>query len=331
VTPVDRGRGPVNVSIVLEWENAREHDRRRAAVSLRAIASQIAALHPATIVCELIIAFDGDTVDGAELEHAVAPHLGDLLRPEALVLLPCPGASYYALKNAGAARATGDVVVFADSDATPEAGWLERILEPFEDPPVQVACGNTYLAHDTTYSKALALFWLFPLRMEDGARRPTERFFANNIAIRRDLVARHGFPATPRFKGSCAELASRLLDQGITIWLVPTARVAHLPPDAGWMFLRRALLHGHDYWSTENPAPANGWAGLKQAYWRFRAEARWARSRILADGPRVGLARSQVPAAFGIALAYFATAMLGEAVCSWRPDLVLRFARRKQG
>ncbi|MCM3887278.1 glycosyltransferase family 2 protein [Frankia sp. R82] len=45
-------------------------------------------------------------------------------------------------RNTGIARAAGDILVFLDDDARGEPAWLQRLLEPYEDPQVQGVGGS---------------------------------------------------------------------------------------------------------------------------------------------------------------------------------------------
>lgn len=52
---------------------------------------------------------------------------------------PKPGANR--ARNAGAARASGEVIVFLDDDVRPEAGWMTPLLQCFADDRVALVCG----------------------------------------------------------------------------------------------------------------------------------------------------------------------------------------------
>ena len=147
-------------------------------------------------------------------------------------LLPAPGASYYQQKNTGAAAATGDVVVFLDSDVVPEEGWLESILRPFALPWVRCAAGNSYVDTGSVYGKAFALTWFFPLRDHDGRRGLVAHFYANNVAFRRDFFLARGFADDGGLaRGACRRLAESIRAEGHKIAYDGAARVSHPPPN----------------------------------------------------------------------------------------------------
>jgi len=53
-----------------------------------------------------------------------------------------------AARNAGAAVAKGEILVFTDADCEPESNWLEEMIRPFEDPAV-VGVRGAYRSHQS--------------------------------------------------------------------------------------------------------------------------------------------------------------------------------------
>src|SRR3990172_1590472 len=115
----------LRLSIVVEWENVRLADSGRAREMLRRVGRQAAEL-PADLPSgpvELIVLHD-DELDAVSVGSFVEEALGPVHPHVELRVVPTPGGGYYALKNAGARLARGDIVVFLDSDVIPEDGWL---------------------------------------------------------------------------------------------------------------------------------------------------------------------------------------------------------------
>jgi glycosyltransferase involved in cell wall biosynthesis len=176
---------------------------------------------------ELVVVFDDREVDGATLRAIVDEYVP---RGVPRRFIGRAGSRYYEQKNAGAAAAEGDVVVFVDSDTIPEPGWLRELLRPFDDPAVEVVAGATYTNYRTVPDKAFAVTWNFPLRPDDGPIHSTVHFNANCVAFRRATWAEHPFPEDARFRGQCHSLALELAANGIPVLANPLARVAHPPP-----------------------------------------------------------------------------------------------------
>jgi hypothetical protein len=112
----------------------------------------------ATDPVELLVCFDGTGVDESRLAAELSAEL-EGSKALARRLIPVDGGEYYELKNAGARKAIGDVIVFLDSDVIPEPGWLARLIEPFADEDVGVVAGNSYLDPQGFYGKTFALAW----------------------------------------------------------------------------------------------------------------------------------------------------------------------------
>ena len=186
-----------DVSVIVEWENTALAGVRRAQAALRRLAEEVSGSRRRV---EVLICHDEDTPPDVPLPGGALPDGWRTVR--------VPDARYYELKNHGAAAAAGAIVVFLDSDAIPEPGWLEGILDPFADPAVKVVAGHAYIQPDSLYSKAFALWWFFPLRARPQPPTPVAHFFANNVAFRRATFLAHRFsPVEGTSRGACVELA----------------------------------------------------------------------------------------------------------------------------
>ena len=66
-------------------------------------------------------------------------------------------------RNAGLARSTGEVIVFLDDDAVGRSGWLDTLLEAFDDARVVVAGGSLnprWEVHPSTWHPK-SFYWVF--------------------------------------------------------------------------------------------------------------------------------------------------------------------------
>jgi hypothetical protein len=318
--------GPL-VSIVIEWDNARVSELARAREMYRVLLGQVGRLTGARVI-ELLFLYDALKVNPAVIENVTATP--GVARPPgvALQVVGTPGLGYCELKNEGAKRASGDIVVFLDSDVIPEPDWLDEILRSFQDPGVQLVAGTSYIEPVSVYSRAFALTWFFPLRTPDGPLGTTPYFFANNVAGRREFLAKYPFPDQPRFRGQGATLADTLADEGIPIYSNPNARVSHPPPNGVSHFVRRALCEGHDLIVAERlrgkSAPVSLGRNVRLSYWALRTKAAEIRETIRSQRGRVGLSAAAAPFAFGIALLYFTTRAVGEILTRIDPRIVRR-------
>jgi glycosyltransferase involved in cell wall biosynthesis len=155
------------------------------------------------------------------------------------------GADYYAAKDAGFAATRADVVAFADADCWPDPDWLRALLEPFADGDDVVAvAGRTSYRDDLFGAAATAVdFMYFASPLGPGC---TRNFYANNVAFRREVLARAGFGAHGFYRGSCQVLGLALQASGIPIRLAARAHTVHRLPDTAADLVRLRLLRGAD-------------------------------------------------------------------------------------
>ena len=311
------------VSIVIEWENVLLSGDSRAERMLELVIGQANRLPSCR---EILIS-------------ATTEQPGLVARPPGLRadiawrLLLNPGRHYYELKNLGAQEATGELVVFVDSDVIPEADWLEQLLAPFADPGTRLSCGRAYIEPVDLYNKAFALFWFFPVRpplSSGGSQHPehgegghwphTRHFFANNIAFQRAIALAHPFPAKDSTsRGACLELADGLHHEGIPIVLNDRALVAHPPPQPGEHFTLRALAQGRDRYLRSRGLSRS----LLGSLWRWGRNSARTVVKITWLHDRVNLPWLQVPVAWLIGLTYYSLYWLGEVATMLRLRPVL--------
>jgi Glycosyl transferase family 2 len=288
-----------DASIVVEWENVALAGAPRALVTLARLRDETSR---SARRIDVVICHDEDSPPDLSPLAAALPPGWRLLR--------VPDARYYQLKNHGAAATAGRIIVFLDSDAIPEAGWLEGMLAPFDDPAVQVVAGHAYIQAESLYARAFALTWFFPLRAEPEPLKPVTWFFANSVAFRRSTFLAHPFaPAEGVSRGACVQLARELREAGITIWKSTAAQVAH-PAPRGWRhFALRALAEGRDRLPRER-----GWratiAGSLARLAHHGGAGLWA---IVRHRGKVGLSLAGVPVALGICWVYYGLRFAGEA------------------
>jgi glycosyltransferase involved in cell wall biosynthesis len=244
-------------SIVLETENLANADLDGLVNSLASLVNQDVSPAAAN---EVLLIDSGD----APLEL-----LGQLCdRYSWLKIHPAPPATgYYKAKMLGASLATGEIIIYADSDCIYEPHWLRTILTTFHDPSIQIVAGETTTRGCGPYGTAMALTYIFPQYSGKTDLTPTSQYFLNNVAFRREFLLRHPIPAElPLYRGNCVVHIDQLKRNGHIIWLNPKARATHAPPDGLSHFFWRFLLIGHDYyWQKEL---------IKAENRRLRAEGR---------------------------------------------------------
>ncbi|NES98610.1 MAG: glycosyltransferase family 2 protein [Desertifilum sp. SIO1I2] len=227
-------------SIILETENLANAEVKGLVRSLSTLAKQ--TLSP-TLANEVILIESGDTppdllVQLCQTYPWIRVHDAPL------------GTRYYQAKMLGAKLATGDIVVYYDSDCLYEPTWLETILKSFtQNPAIQVVAGETATRGKGPYGTAMALVYIFPQFTAERSLAPTSQYFLNNVAFRREFLLQHPIPTNlPLYRGNCVIHAQQLRSLGYQIWKQPQAKATHAPPNGLSHFFWRFLLIGYDYY-----------------------------------------------------------------------------------
>ncbi len=211
------------------------------------------------------------------------------------LVLRQPNQGPAAARNAGAAAASGAILVFTDADCEPHPDFLAEILRPFADPGVSGAQG----AYRTRQTSVVARFAQveFEDRYAFTARFPCLDLVATYAAaFRREVfLAQGGFDAAyPVANNEDTEFSYRLCRLGHRLVFAPRALVFHRHPATLRKYLRIK------FW---------------RAYWRLAA-CRDHPEKVLADGYTPGVVRLQTFLAglFGLGLAAWPVAGAGPAL-----------------
>lgn len=150
---------------------------------------------------------------------------------EVLVVREPPLAGPAEARNAGARRATGDVLVFVDADVLVHPDALARVQSAFDAKGHLDALFGAY--DDTPRAPGVVSRFrnLLHHHVHQGAAGPATTFWAGLGAIRRDVfLDAGGFDAVryPRPSIEDIELGDRLSRDGRLIELIPEIRGTHL-------------------------------------------------------------------------------------------------------
>jgi len=313
----------------MEWENVQFSAEDRVGQVLTALASQVAELatavndgrFPLEIVLplELLVLFDPERLPADEIERAVTGALpaGTMLRVR---FIPAPGLDYFAMKNHGARRATGDLVICLDSDVIPQPGWLVAIVGAFVDPDVNAIASQAFVRSDSLYSRTVALTWLFDLPADTRDLRPAKHFHANGAAFRREVLLAHPYPDLPgQSRGAGWDLFLELTAAGICVYEHAGALLDHPPPNGLANYCRRAMAHGNDDWLSICRRRGKRSGRLGRSIRRALRKWRSAVANLWRYGAQVGLSLPALPAAVGLVSLYFS--------CYFAGDLLARLRR----
>lgn len=139
-----------------------------------------------------------------------------------------PGAA----RNLGLTHASGEIIVFTDSDCVPAPEWLAELYRELGDPSVGIVGGKVDGLGAKHVSGQTVSFLMSSALGAAGARDPRSvihmRFYPRtcNLAVRSDLArAVGGFPAS--FHGEDLEFSHKVLRTGASARFVPSAVVLH--------------------------------------------------------------------------------------------------------
>ena len=151
--------------------------------------------------------------------------------PDLLVIDGPAGLPVCVARNAGAERATGDVLVFVDSDVEIHRDALTRIAEHFATDPELTAVFGSYDDAPARGGAVAAFRNLLHHHVHQHAAGPAETFWTGLGAVRRDAFrAAGGFDADrfPHPSIEDVELGARLVAAGARIRLDPAIQGTHL-------------------------------------------------------------------------------------------------------
>lgn len=273
-----------SISFIVEWENAERDEAARAFRMLDTLGRQIVEARIEDF--EVLFLLEEDVRQA--LGQAILDALPEPVAARAR-MLESPGLRYYEQKNFGVRQAKGEIVIFVDSDVVPEPDWLGRLLRALEDETVQVVGGATYMEPVDFFSRALQLIWIFPPRNPAAHLVSTTSFYANNVAIRRALIAENPFPDSLRYRGQCGMLARSLREKGVVIWRDTGARVSHGPFTGYGHLLWRGLYDGNDEIIEDRRKNKRVTTMILRSLRRYVRQIRRLEGRVIAQHRAVGM------------------------------------------
>ncbi len=219
----------IDISIVIAFYNRRD-------LVDKCLDAVLAQTLPAPKTFE-VIAVDNGSTDGTR--EALAAR-GDI------TLIDCPRPGPAAARNAGIERARGDIVVFTDSDAIPQPGWLAALTAPFDDPTVTGTGGPIEaLSMERGVEMWFQLSGLLDQRVFFKGNLCFPPYFATaNAAWRADALRRvNGFDENIWWAEDC-DLGWRIRRGGEKIVYVNDAVIKHTHRSTIRGFMRQGMGYG---------------------------------------------------------------------------------------
>lgn len=172
---------------------------------------------------EVIVVDDGSEVPFDE-------ELAHYRNRMSLVLLRQPHAGPAAARNAGAAVARGEVLVFTDDDCIPDQNWLSSVAKRFEEDPERVVGGRTINdLNENLYSSASQLLIDYLYNFYNSVPGKASLLTSNNLAMPASLFRESGRFDTgfTRAAAEDRDLCDRLRQQGVRLTYAPEVIVRH--------------------------------------------------------------------------------------------------------
>jgi len=137
-------------------------------------------------------------------------------------------------------EAMGAILLFTDDDCVPMPGWLNAMLEPFNDAEVVAAKGIYRTRQDRLMARFVQIEYEDRYRLMAGLAS-IDFVDTYSAAFRRDrFLEMSGYDTS--FPVACAEdieLSYRMSARGWKMVFVPDAVVCHTHPDRFWVYLKK--------------------------------------------------------------------------------------------
>jgi glycosyltransferase involved in cell wall biosynthesis len=195
--------------------------------SLERCLSAVGAAAPGA---QLIVVDDGSS-DGASVEATARHHGAEVVR------LARSGAA--AARNAGARRASSEIVLFTDDDCVPDPGWGDALAAA-----VTAAAPRTIVGGRTVPGDATALM-AASQSVVASVERATRFCATSNVGCHRQTVVDIPFDeAFAEASGEDRDWCARVAEAGGAVVREPRAVVRHLPEPGARAFWHRHVRYG---------------------------------------------------------------------------------------
>jgi cellulose synthase/poly-beta-1,6-N-acetylglucosamine synthase-like glycosyltransferase len=180
-------------------------------------------------------------VDNGSTDHSIAIVNGF----SKVALLLKPGVKVAALRNAGARRAGGDLLVFIDADCVVCKGYRNNLLAAFKEPGVGASGSKVDLPSNPHWIEKA---WYSQKRYTTGK---VKYINSGNLAVRKKIFDEIGGFDETLITGEDSELCWRLNRAGYAVVEYPEVRAIHYgnPKDLG-SFYKQQQWHGLGMFGT---------------------------------------------------------------------------------
>lgn len=129
-------------------------------------------------------------------------------------------------RNKGIKNASGDIIVFTDSDCIADRRWLSEIVREFEDKDIG-GVGGKILGHEVSTRVEKYLEILYNAYNQNFSSTSPPRVITGNAAYRRDVLEEVGYFDESFETGEDYDLSWRVFWRGYSIRYAPNAIIYH--------------------------------------------------------------------------------------------------------
>ncbi len=195
---------------------------------------------------EIIVVDDASKDETADVVQSYIPRaaeVGIVLRLERLAQNGGPARA----RNRGAELATGEILIFTDSDCELTPRWLAEMLAPFADPEISAAKG-AYLSRQPELGARFAQAEFEERYRMLEAAETVDVVFSYSAAFRREVFrSLDGFDTRfPVADNEDTDLSWRLVEAGHKAVFNPKALLYHRHPASLKQYYRKKISRG--YW-----------------------------------------------------------------------------------
>ena len=151
------------------------------------------------------------------------------------------------LKDAGVMRANGELIAILEADCVPAPDWLRHMVSALrERPDYAAASGKTLYPGRSMFVRCLTLL---DRSVYPGGSGPTASISNNNSIVRRGVLDRYPYPATPSPFLSAALRWREMQRDGLRFFFESHAIVYHALPS--WSFIKDMRTHVGYSWGAQ--------------------------------------------------------------------------------
>jgi glycosyltransferase involved in cell wall biosynthesis len=149
-------------------------------------------------------------------------------------------------RNLGAKKATGDIILFTDSDCIPPRNWVAEMIEPIGKDIVGVHCG--YKVKNPEFLVARYIDFEIRRRHSKIYNKITDSVGTYSFSIKKEVFDEMGGFNTSysMASGEDFEFSYKLSENGYKIFFTDKTYVYHYHPDSLWKYLKQQFYRG--YW-----------------------------------------------------------------------------------